>query len=148
MKYIGIWSLFVILIVGAIITNVMMNNVDLKYDEVNVLIKQAETKKVKNKKTGNTYDFYDVKVIYENEEYDLINVHNTYSYKKGSMVKALKYQDKLYANIEGIKTNMPIAKVYFTCLIGSFVYFFIALYLTGKLSHKKDKVKETINPKN
>ena len=48
------------------------------------------------------------------------NVHGLSGYYEGKSVKALLANDKLYANVEGIKSTSPIAIVYFAFLFGTF----------------------------
>jgi len=76
-------------------------------------------------------------VEFEGKEYELRNVHSAASYYKGQKVKAYLSNDKLYANVEGVKTSTPIATIYFIFLFGSFGMLFVAAMYTGKLSQKK-----------
>ena len=47
------------------------------------------------------------------KEYKLQNVHGLAGYYKGRTVKALLSNDKLYANVEGIKSTSPMAIIFF-----------------------------------
>lgn len=143
-KILAVWGIFVLCVAITVGLWFAMNKQEVSYQEVEVKVISSETKRVKNKKNGNTYDFYEVKVEYEGKEYELGNVHSAASYYKGKKVKAYLSNEKLYANIEGVKTSTPIATIYFIFLFGSFGMLFLAAMYTGKLSQKKleDKKKE------
>ena len=48
------------------------------------------------------------------------NVHGLSGYYEGKSVKVLLANDKLYANVEGIKSTSPVAIIYFVLLFGTF----------------------------
>lgn len=137
----GLWGLFVIAVIGAIFFWFQMNNAKLDYEKVEVKVVSAETTKVKNKKTGNTTNFYDVKVEYEGVTKDLENAHDTYSYPKGKKITAYLSKGRLFANEEGVKTATPVATVYFIFLFSSFILLFAASIYTSKIKEKQSKEK-------
>lgn len=137
-----LWVICVVLLVGIAPTRIAMDKAAAPdYEEVTATVVSSETTQVSNKKTGSKTDFYDVKVSYNGKVYDLINVHNSYSYIEGRQVKALLSGDKLYANVEGIQTSTPMAKAYFVCLIGGFVMLIIAASAQSKYSQQKKAAK-------
>ncbi len=136
-KMLWLWLLWIACVAGTVGLWFMMNKVELKYDEVDVKVISSTTKRLKNKKNGNSYDFYEVKVEYNGKTYDLENAHNTYSYPKGKKVKAYLANDKLYANIEGVKTATPTATIYFIFLFASFGLLFFNCYISAKEKQKK-----------
>lgn len=133
-----LWIVFAVCVVAAVSLWFAMNNEKTPdYEEVKVTVVSSETKSVVNKKTHSKTDFYDVKVSYNGEVYDLINPHNAYSYIEGRTATALLSDGKLYANVEGIKTSTPVATAYFVFLIGSFVMLIVASMYSSKVSQKK-----------
>ncbi|MDE5995556.1 MAG: penicillin-binding protein [Eubacterium sp.] len=141
-KVIVSWVICIILLVGIAPTRIAMDKAATPdYEEVKATVVSSETTQVVNKKTGSKTNFYDVKVSYNGKVYDLINVHNAYSYVEGREVTALLSGDKLYANVEGIQTNTPMAKAYFVCLIGGFVMLMVALMAQSKYSQQKKAAK-------
>ena len=129
-----LWSIFVVCLITTVGLWFAMKNVNPEYEEVQATVISSETKQVVNKKTGSRTNFYEVKVRYEGEEYDLGNVHSAYEYPKGKVVKAYLSNGKLYANEEGVKTATPIAKVYFVFLFGTFGMLMFASIQSSKLS--------------
>lgn len=142
-KILAVWGAFVLCVAITIGLWFAMNKTELNYKEVEAKVVSSETKRLKNKKNGSSYDFYEVKVEYEGKEYELGNVHSAASYYKGKKVKAYLSNDKLYANIEGVKTSTSIATLYFIFLFGSFGMLILASMYTSKLSQdaKKEKSK-------
>lgn len=138
-KMLWLWILWIACVVATVGLWFGMNKVALNYDEVEVRVLSAVTKKVKNKKNGSTYDFYEIKVDYNGETYDLENAHDSYSYTQGKKIKAYLYKDKLYANVEGVKTATPTANLYFIFLFGSIGLLCFNLYYSGKLKENKKK---------
>lgn len=118
----------------------LMNKVEIEYEEVRAIVTDTSTKEVVNKKTHNRTTFYEVKVEYEGEEYELQNVHGLSGYYKGKDVKALLSNDKLYANEEGIKSTSPTATFYFVFLFGTFGMLMLSATYTSKMK-KKEKEK-------
>ena len=122
-KVIVLWVICIVLLVGIAPTRIAMDRAATPdYEEVQVTVVSSETTQVVNKKTGSKTDFYDVKVSYNGQVYDLIN-------------------DKLYANVEGIETSTPMAKAYFVCLIGGFVMLIVAASAQSKYSQQKKAAK-------
>lgn len=137
-----LWVICVVLLVGIAPTRIAMDNAATPdYEEVQVTVMSSKTTEVVNKKTGSRTPFYEVEVSYNGKVYDLINVHNSYSYVEGRQTTALLSGDKLYANVEGIQTSTPMAKAYFVCLIGGFIMFFVALSAQSKYSQQKKAAK-------
>jgi len=114
------WSITVICLILTIVFWFLMNKTEVKYEEVTATVISTSTKEVVNKSTQNRTTFYEVKVEYNGKEYELQNVHGLSGYYKGASVKALLSNDKLYANVEGIKSTSPVAIVYFVFLFGTF----------------------------
>lgn len=114
------WIINAICLILTIVFWFLMNKTEVKYEEVTAIVTSTSTKEVVNKKTQNRTTFYEVKVEYNGKEYELQNVHGLSGYYEGKSVKALLANDKLYANVEGIKSTSPIAIVYFVFLFGTF----------------------------
>lgn len=114
------WIITAICLILTIVFWFLMNKTEVKYEEVTAIVTSTSTKEVVNKKTQNRTTFYEVKVKYDGEEYELQNVHGLSGYYKGKSVTALLSNNKLYANVEGIKSTSPIAIVYFVFLFGTF----------------------------
>lgn len=134
-----LWILWIVCVVATVGLWFGMNKVALNYEEVEVRVLSAVTKRVKNKKNGSTYDFYEIKVDYNGTTYDLENAHDSYSYTQGKKIKAYLYKNKLYANVEGVKTATPTANLYFIFLFGSIGLLCFNLYYSGKLKENKKK---------
>lgn len=114
------WSITAICLILTIVFWFLTNKAEVKYEEVTATVTSTSTKEVVNKKTKNRTPFYEVKVEYNGKEYDLQNVHSLSGYYEGKSVKALLANDKLYANVEGIKSTSPVAIIYFVFLFGTF----------------------------
>ncbi|MDE6285073.1 MAG: penicillin-binding protein [Bacilli bacterium] len=134
-----LWIAFVVCVAITVGLWFAVNRSNPEFEVVEVEVVSSTSKKVKDRKTGNTYTTYEIKVDYNDTITDLHNAHNSYSYVEGRKVKAYLSNGKLYANEEGVKTSTPIATVYFGFLIGSFVLFFVTLIETSKLSQNKEK---------
>ena len=115
----------------------LMNKAEVKYEEVTVVVTAMSTREVVNKNTQNRTTFYEVKVEYEGKEYDLQNAHGLAGYYKGKSVKALLSNDKLYANVEGIRSTSPIAIVYFVFLFGTFGMVMASATYMSKVKNNK-----------
>ena len=72
-------------------------------------------------------------------KYELHNVHGLAGYYKGKSVKAFLSNNKLYANVEGIKSTSPIAIVYFIFLFGTFAMVMASATYMSKIKEKKLK---------
>ena len=114
------WIINAICLILTIVFWFLMNKTEVKYEEITAIVTSTSTKEVVNKKTQNRTTFYEVKVEYNGKEYELQNVHGLSGYYEGKSVRALLANDKLYANVEGIKSTSPIAIVYFVFLFGTF----------------------------
>lgn len=134
-----LWAIFLICVVITVALWFAMNNSEIQYEEVKAMVISSSTKQLKNKKTGSTYNSYEVKVTYNGETYDLKNAHSSYEYPEGKMVKAYLSNGNLYANVEGIKSTTPVAIAYFAFLFGSIAMLVVALMNTGKKAKNKDE---------
>ncbi len=132
-----LWIITGICLILTIVFWFLMNNVDVHYEEVTAIVTNTSSKSVVNKKTGSRTTFYEVKVRYEGEEYNLQNVHGLSGYYKGKSVKALLSNGKLYANVEGIKSTSPVAIVYFVFLFGTFGMLMVSATYMSKSKTKK-----------
>lgn len=133
------WIITVVCLVLTIVFWFLMNNAEISYEEVTAIVTDTSSKAVVDKKTGSRTTFYEVKVRYEGEEYELQNVHGLSGYYEGRSVKALLSNGKLYANVEGIKSTSPIAIVYFIFLFGTFAMFIASATYMSKSKAKKQE---------
>lgn len=131
------WIITVICLVLTVVFWFLMNKAEVNYEEVTAVVTSTSTKQVVNKKTGSKTNFYEVKVKYEGKEYELQNVHGLSGYYEGKSVKALLSNEKLYANVEGIKSTSPVAIVYFVFLFGTFGMLILSSMYTSKVKLKK-----------
>ncbi len=131
------WSITLICLILTIVFWFLMNKAEIKYEEVKATVTSTSTKEVVNKKTNNRTTFYEVKVEYNGKEYELQNVHGLSGYYKGKSVTALLSNDKLYANVEGIRSTSPIAIVYFAFLFGTFGMLMLSAIYMSKVKAKK-----------
>ncbi len=131
-----LWIAFVVCLLITVGLWFMVNKSNPDYEEVKVTILSAETKQVKNRKNGSTYTTYDVKVEYEGKTYDLENAHSAYPSMKGRSITAYYANDRIYADVQGVKNGTPIGKLYFVFLIGSLALFFGAIIQTSKMTRK------------
>lgn len=130
------WIITVFCLIMTVIFWFLMNKAEVKYEEVTAVVTDTSSREVVNKKTGNRTTFYEVKVEYEGEEYELQNVHGLAGYTKGRNVKALLSNDKLYANVEGIKSTSLVAIVYFVFLFGTFGMLIVSSTYMSKVKAK------------
>ena len=133
-----LWIITGVCLILTIVFWFLMNKSEVSYEEVTAIVTDTSTKEVVNKKTGSRTTFYEVKVKYDGKEYDLKNVHGLTGYSEGRSVKALLSNDKLYANIEGIKSTSPVAIIYFIFLFGTFIMLFVAATYSSKLKQNKE----------
>lgn len=131
------WITTAICLILTIVFWFLMNKTEVKYEEVTATVISTSTKEVINKKTKSRTTFYKVKVEYNNKEYDLKNVHGLAGYYKGKKVKVLLANEKLYANVEGIKSTSPIAIIYFVFLFGTFGMIMASATYMSKMKEKK-----------
>lgn len=132
------WVATAVCLVLTVVFWFLMNKTEVKYEEVTAIVTSTSTREVVNKNTQNRTIFYEVKVEYEGEVYELRNVHGLAGYYKGKTVKALLSNGKLYANEEGIKSTSPIAIVYFVFLFGTFGMVMLSATYMSK-AHEKDE---------
>lgn len=133
------WSITAVCLILTIVFWFLMNKAEVNYEEVTVIVTDTSTKEIVNKQTGARTTFYEVKVRYNGEEYELQNVHGLAGYSKGRSVKALLSNDKLYANIEGIKSTSPVAIIYFIFLFGTFGMLIASSTYMSKVKSKKQE---------
>ena len=119
-SYIVMIVVTIISIVLAIVLRVLMDHIDIQYEEVKATVISAESQTKVSRKY--TYTDYNVKVAYEGDTYELKDVTNTYSYMKGKVITAYLSNGELYANIAGVRGSTPVATAYF-------VFVFISLAL-------------------
>ncbi len=129
---IALWCAFAVCLVVTVVLNLRVGAQSLEYEEVEAKVISAQTKRVVNRKTGNSTEFYKVKVYYDGKTLDLENVYNTYQYPKGKMVKAYLSNGRLFANEAGVKTSTPLATVYFVFLFGTVGLFIMAVVYSAK----------------
>ena len=139
-KAIIMWIITGVCLILTIVFWFLMNNTEVNYEEVTAIVTDTSTKEVVNKKTGSRTKFYEVKVRYEGKEYELQNVHGLSGYSEGRSVKALLANDKLYANVEGIKSTSPVAIIYFVFLFGTFGMLILSATYMSKVKTKKEAV--------
>ncbi len=130
------WIITVICLILTIVFWFLMNKTEVKYKEVTATVISTSTKEVVNKNTKNRTTFYEVKVEYNGKEYELQNVHGLSEYYKGNSVTALLSNDKLYANVEGIKSTSPVATIYFVFLFGTFGMLMASATYMSKVKEK------------
>lgn len=138
-RVIILWSAFIVCIITTIVLWFAMNNSKPQYEEVQATVLNSKVNQVVNKKTGSKTNFCKVEVEYNGQNYELGNVHSISTYPKGKKVKAYLYNEKLYANTEGVKTSTPVAIAYFIFLFGNFILLYIALVQTTKINKKENK---------
>jgi len=132
-----LWGITGLCLILTIVFWFWMNKVEVKYEEVTAVVTTTSSREVVNKNTHNRTTFYEVKVKYENKEYELKNVHGLAGYNKGTKVKALLANGKLYANIEGIKSTSPVAIIYFVFLFSTFGMVMASATYMSKVKNKK-----------
>lgn len=137
-KVIMMWVITAICLILTIVFWFLSNNVKVDYKEVTAVVTDTSSKTVVNKNTGARTTFYEVKVKYQGKEYELKNVHGLAGYYEGKEVKALLSNEKLYANVEGIKSTSPIAIVYFIFLFGTFGMVMASAIYMSKCNEKKN----------
>jgi len=140
--------IFIISLLITIFLFITMNNQKLDYDIVKCTV--TDVTKKKNYGTGNKGNRYNyiITVLYNNKNYELLNVYDSaiYKYSEGATVNVYLSNGKLYANETGVRTSSNIATAYF-----------ILLYITMGMSipclitwiyYKKEKNKEIHNNEN
>lgn len=139
------WIITAVCLVLTVVFWFLMNKAEVNYEEVTAVVTSTSTKQVVNKKTGSRTNFYEVKVKYEGKEYELQNVHGLSGYYEGKSVKALLSNEKLYANVEGIKSTSPVTIVYFVFLFGTFGMLILSSMYTSKAKAKKKEAQQENN---
>jgi len=136
-KIIIVWVAFALCVIVAVILWFVVNNSEVEYEEVKATVVSSETKQIVNRKRHSTTNLYEVKVRYDGKTYDLENAHNSYSYQSGKSVTAYLANDRMFANVEGVKTSTPVSTAYYIFLIGSFVMLIGAATYTANVCQKK-----------
>ncbi len=131
------WIITAICLILTIVFWFLTNKAEVNYEEVTAIVTDTSSSEVINRKIGSRTVSYKVKVMYEGKEYDLQNVHSLVGYSKGSSVKALLSDGKLYANVEGIKSSSPVAIIYFVFLFGTFGMLIASSVFMSKMKAKK-----------
>jgi len=136
---IALWCAFAVCLVVTVVLNLRVGAQSVEYEEVEAKVISAQIKRVVNRKTKHSTDFYKVKVSYDGEIHDLENVYNIYQYPEGGMVKAYLSNGRLFANEEGVKTSTQLATVYYVFLFGSFGLLFMAGVYSAKAKDERKK---------
>jgi len=71
-----LWIALVVCIITTVILWFAMNKSNPEYEEVKATVVSTKTEQIVNKKTGSRTNLYKVEVRYDNETYDLENVHS------------------------------------------------------------------------
>ncbi len=133
-KAILLWCIFAVCLIFTVVMRFAIDAQEIEYEEVEVRVLSAVTKHHR----GAQLVSYEVMVEYNGETYKLENVYNTYQYPQGATVKAyLANNGRLFANIAGVSTSTPLAKIYFGCLYGSFGLLFVAAIYSAKVKQEK-----------
>ena len=140
-KEILLGIVFLICLVLTFVFRHLMDNQNLEFEEVNVVVLSADEDNVRIKTgySSTNISDYDVQVSYKGKTYDLHNVHSLSGYWEGSTVKAYLSGDSMYANVEGVNTSTPVAYAYYVCLIGSFVLLILFLSFIQCLFKKSSR---------
>ena len=143
-KVLALGILTIIFIVGTVYFRIEMDNAELDYTEVQAMVVSSETvtKTVRSRYSTSTIKEYEIVVRYEGKDYDLINAHDSYSYREGSIVKVLMANNKMYANEEGIRTTSYVGTAYFVGLIGSFILFMVTLCVWAQVAQNRKRAKK------
>lgn len=143
-KVLALGILTIIFIVGTVYFRIEMDNAELDYTEVQAIVVSSETvtKTVRSRYSTSTIKEYEIVVRYEGKDYDLINAHDSYSYREGSIVKVLMANNKMYANEEGIRTTSYVGTAYFVGLIGSFILFMVTLCVWAQVAQNRKRAKK------
>ncbi len=132
-----IWCAFAVCLIGMIILRIVMELQNVKYQEVQATVVSAETKHIRKWRSSDTYDIYEVRVTYKGKVHELGNAFKSYQYSPGQKVKAYLSNGRLYANLDGVKTSTPVAKCYFACLYGSFIFVILGLVYMEKAKREE-----------
>lgn len=140
MKKVGILGILtIVFIVATVFFRIKMDNSELEYTEVQATVVSSDTihKRVKIGNSSTDVTEYKIVVHYGGKDYDLINAHNSYSYREGSTVTVLMANGKMYANEEGVRTTSFVGTAYFVGLIGSFILFMVTLCVWAQVAQNK-----------
>ena len=140
MKKVWICGIITVLcIIATVLLRKPMDNAELDYQEVQVRVVSSESKErtVRTQYSTSRQTVYEVIVRYEGKEYELKNVHNSYSYLEGRDVTAYLYNCKLYANEEGVRSASTEGIAYSVALIASFGMFVATMVMLSKSGQKK-----------
>lgn len=138
-KSIILWCVCAVCLIATVVLWFVVNAQKIEYEEVEVRVLSAELERYYN---GVRFTYRNkVMVDYKGETYKLENSHNLYP--QGGVIKAyLANNDRLFANIEGIKTSTLIAKVYFVCLYVCFGMLVVSASYSGYIWEKANVQKK------
>lgn len=140
MKKVAVCAVIMVLcIIATVLLRKPMDNAELNYTEVKVRVVSSEThqKTIRTQSSTSYQTTYEVTVLYNGKEYDLKNVHDSYSYREGKDVTAYLSNGKLYANIEGVRNASPAGIAYSAALLGSFGMFIVTMLMLARTGQKK-----------
>lgn len=131
-----LYALALLSVIGCIAVRVYSEtSVEYSYEEVTAIVAECRESSYK----GHTKT--EVTVIYNDQKYDLINVKSNYPpYIKGFVTQAYFCDGKMYANVDGVKSNSIWGKRYFWLLGSAMVLGFAGVALTSV--RKSMKMKE------
>lgn len=131
-----LYALALLSVIGCIAVRVYSEtSVEYSYEEVTAIVAECRESSYK----GHTET--EVTVIYNDQKYDLINVKSNYPpYIKGFVTQAYFCDGKMYANVDGVKSNSIWGKRYFWLLGSAMVLGFAGVALTSV--RKSMKMKE------
>lgn len=131
-----LYVLALLFLIGCIAVRVYSEtSVEYSYEEVTAIVAECRESSYK----GHTKT--EVTVIYNDQKYDLINVKSNYPpYIKGFVTQAYFCDGKMYANVDGVKSNSIWGKRYFWLLGSAMVLGFAGVALTSV--RKSMKMKE------
>lgn len=133
-----LWCVFALCLIATIVMRFAVDAQKIEYEEVEVRVLSAATKRYRSHITGMSNYFYEVMVEYNGETYELENVYNTYQYPQGAKVRAYLANDgRLFANIAGVHSSTPPATVYFVCLFVSFGMLFVSAVYSAKAKQEQ-----------
>ena len=140
MKKVWICGIITVLyIIATVLLRKPMDNAELDYQEVQVRVVSSESRErtVRTQYSTSRQTVYEVIVRYEGKEYELKNVHNSYSYLEGRDVTAYLYNGKLYANEEGVRSASTEGIAYSVELSASCGMFVATMVMLSKSGQKK-----------
>lgn len=128
----------VVFIIAAVFLKKAAKNTELDYEEVMARVVSSDSyqKRVRINGKTTTSTVYEIVVSYGGKEYDLKNAHNTYSYREGSTAKVYFSNGKMYADVEGVRSDTLAGKAHFVAVIGAFAMFILSMVFLTKVEKK------------